>query len=380
MIIQSKRVWIAGQFTPAQLNIQDGKILEVLPYASCDVDKDYDNCRITPGFIDVHTHGSYGFDTNYAEADGLRNWVRNITQEGVTGILPTTITQSEEVLTAALKNVAAIHQENPEGAEIIGVHFEGPYLDMVYKGAQPEEYIVKPNVEQFKRYMSASNNLIKLITLATEHDDNFELTKYCAKNNVAVSIGHSSSSYEEALLAVANGAKSMTHVYNGMTPFNHRNNGLIGAALRFDGVFGEVICDGNHSTLAALNILYNAKGKDYTIMITDALMCKGSPAGSKFMFGGHEIEIYQDGSAHLIEGKQSLAGSTLKVNMGLKLLVEDALVPFDAALNSCTINPARLINLDDRKGRLHAGYDADIVVLADDYNVLQTYCKGKAML
>lgn len=380
MIIQSKKVWIAGQFISAQLDIQDGKIMGVLPYGSQPVDHDYEARRIVPGFIDVHAHGSYGFDTNYAEPEGLRNWLRKIVEEGVTGILPTTITQSEEVLLKALENVATIHAENPVGAEILGVHFEGPYLDMAYKGAQPEEYIVKANVEQFKRYLGASNNLIKLITLATEHDQDFALTKFCCENNIAVSMGHSASTYEEALIAVANGAKSMTHVYNGMTPFNHRNNGLVGAALRFDGVYGEAICDGNHSTLAALHILYQAKGKDYAIMITDALMCKGSPVGSKFLFGGHEIEIYPDGSAHLTEGKKNLAGSTLKVNHGLKLLVEEALVPFDAALNSCTINPARLIQVDDHKGRLHVGYDADIVVLEDDYQVLQTYCKGKAML
>ncbi|MGB4985825.1 MAG: N-acetylglucosamine-6-phosphate deacetylase [Erysipelotrichaceae bacterium] len=379
MIIQSNRVWLAGQFVKAQVEIVDKKIANVLPYGNKEVDVDYGDLRILPGFIDIHTHGYDGYDTNDATEEGLRHWMKEIVKEGVTNLLPTTITQSEEVLTKALKNVAKVVRDGYEGANILGVHFEGPYLDMKYKGAQPEQHIKAPNVEQFKRYQEAADGLIKLITMACEHDEGFELTKYCANNNVAVSMGHSGSSYEEAVMAVANGATSMTHIYNGMTPFNHRANGLVGAAYRFRDVYGEIICDGNHSTLAAINNLYTCKGRDHTIMITDSLMCKGKPVGSKFIFGGQEIEIYPDGSAHLT-GTKSLSGSTLKINEGLRLLVEEALIPFDAALNSCTINPARLLKVDDHIGFICAGYDADIVVLNNDYSVKQTYCKGKGMI
>lgn len=376
MIIQSKRIWVLGQFLEAQVELAEGKIKNVYSYGTKDVDVDYGTRRIVPGFIDIHTHGAYGFDTNDAEEAGLRNWIKNIPEEGITSILPTTITQSEEVLTAALKNVANVVKEGYEGAEILGVHFEGPYLDMVYKGAQPEQFIRKPDVEQFKRYQEAANGLIKIITLATEHDEDFALTKYCTANDIVVSIGHSSATYEEASLAVANGAKSMTHIFNGMTPFHHRKPGLVGAAMRFRDVFGEVICDGNHSTPDALNDLFMAKGRDYTIMITDALMVKGLPVGTKVPFGGNEIELYPDGSAHLTSTK-GLAGSTLRVNQGLGILVEKALLPFDHAINSCTLNPARLLGVDDRKGKIVAGYDADLVVLNDDYSVEMTYIKGK---
>ncbi|MEG0841001.1 MAG: N-acetylglucosamine-6-phosphate deacetylase [Erysipelotrichaceae bacterium] len=378
MIIQSKRVWVLGQFIEAQIEMIDGLISTVYEYGKKPVDKDYGEKRIVPGFIDIHTHGAYGFDTNDANEDGLRNWMSRIPgEEGVTSICPTTITQSEEVLTAALKNVAKVVDEGYEGAEIVGVHFEGPYLDMVYKGAQPEQFIVKPSVEQFKKYNQAAKGLIKVITLATEQDDDFALTKYCAQHGIVVSIGHSAATYEEASLAVANGARSMTHVFNGMTPFHHRKPGLVGAAMRFRDVFGEVICDGNHSTYAALNDYFTAKGRDYAIMITDALMAKGLPIGEKYIFGGNEILIYPDGSAHLTSSN-SLAGSTLKVNEGLKILVEKALIPFDAALNSCTINPARCLHIDDRKGSIQAGKDGDLVVLEDNYEVAQVYCKGMA--
>ena len=379
MLIQSKKVWIADQFIPAAIEMNDGKITGVFPYGTKEVDVDYGCKRIVPGFIDIHCHGAFGFDTNDANEEGLRAWTKGIVTEGTTAFLATTITQSEEVLTGAVANVAKVMEEGYEGAEILGIHFEGPYLDMVYKGAQPEQHIVKGTIEQFERYQKAAKGNIKYITMATETDDDFELTKYLADNGVVVSIGHSAATYEEAVFAWANGAKSMTHVYNGMTPFNHRKNGLVGASFRLRTMYGEVICDGNHSTTAALNNFFMSKGPDYSIMVSDALMAKGSPAGSKFIFGGNEIEIYEDGSAHLT-ATGGLAGSTLRLNDGLRIRVEEAMVPFNYAINACTINPAKCLGIDDRKGSIMVGKDADIVVLDTDYSVVQTYCKGDAKL
>lgn len=375
MIIQSKKVWIADQFIPAQLELEDGIIKEIYPYNEKEVTKDYGDLRILPGFIDIHCHGAYGFDTNDADPEGLRKWTKGIVDEGVTSFLATTLTQSEEVLTNAVSNVAKVVEEGYEGAEILGIHFEGPYLNKAHKGAQPEEYCVKPDIEQFKRYQKAAHGLIKYITMAVENDEDYALTKYCSQNNVVVSIGHSNATYEQAVQAYAHGARSMTHVYNAMTPFTHRANGLLGGALRIRNMYGEIICDGNHSTLAALNNFFTSKGPDYSIMITDSLMCKGFPVGTKFDFGGQEVVIYPDGSAHLVEAG-NLAGSTLNVNKGLKILIEDALVPVNYAINACTSNPARCLHVDDRKGTIGVCYDADLVILDRDYEVVQTYCKG----
>ena len=244
MVLQSRRVWLAGQFVPAQLEVADGKIVNVYPFGTKTADVDYGNKRIVPGFIDVHTHGAYGFDTNDGEPEGLRDWMRRIPEEGVTSILPTTVTQMPEVLTKAVANVAKVVEEGYEGAEILGIHFEGPYLDMEYKGAQPPEAIAKPTVEQFKMYQEAAHGMIKYITMAPEHDPEFALTKYCSQNGVVVSMGHSSASYEQALMGIANGAMSMTHVYTGMTPYHHRKPGLVGTALRVRDIYGEIICDG----------------------------------------------------------------------------------------------------------------------------------------
>ena len=379
MLIQSKKVWLADQFIAAAIEMNDGKITGVFPYGTKEVDVDYGDKRIVPGFIDIHCHGAFGFDTNDANEEGLRAWTKGIVTEGTTALLATTITQSEEVLTKAVANVAKVMEDGYEGAEILGIHFEGPYLDMLYKGAQPEQHIVKGTIEQFERYQKAAKGNIKLITMATETDEDFELTRYLADKGIVVSIGHSAATYEKAVMAWANGAKSMTHVYNGMTPFNHRKNGLVGAAFRLRIMYGEIICDGNHSTTAALNNFFMSKGADYSIMVSDALMAKGSPAGSKFIFGGNEIEIYEDGSAHLT-ATGGLAGSTLRLNEGLRILVEEAMVPFNYAINSCTINPATCLGIDDRKGSIMVGKDADIVVLDTDYSVIQTYCRGTAQL
>ncbi len=379
MIIKSKKVWIASQFIPAAIEIIDDKIIQIHGYDEKKADMDFGNKRIVPGFIDIHTHGAYGFDTNDAEEAGLRKWTKNIVEEGVTGLLATTITQSHTVLSNALKNVAKVVREGYEGAKILGVHFEGPYLDMVYKGAQPEEHIIQGTVEEFKQYQEDAEGLIKYITLAPEHDKDFKLTRYLVENGVVVSMGHSGATFEQAQMAVANGVTSMTHIYNGMSPFNHRKIGLVGSAFRIKNIYGEAICDCNHSTPEALNILFQLKGRDKVIMVSDGLMAKGFPIGSKFVFGGNEIEIYPDGSAHLTKTK-GLAGSTMRMNEGLRNLIEYCDVPVDAAINSCTINPATVLGLDDHLGKICAGYDADLVVLEDDYAVAQTFVKGKAQL
>ena len=374
MIIQSTRVYIATALMKAQIEIEDGKVVAIYPYNEKKADRDFGDLRIVPGFYDVHTHGFNGYDATAGGKDGLRAWVKCLPSEGVCGVCPTTLTQSHDTLKKAVTEIGEVKKENPDGAEILGIHFEGPYLDVKYKGAQPEEYIVKGTVEEFKEYQEASGNNIRIITLAPEHDENFDLTRYCANNNVCVSIGHTDTSYDIAMMALANGAKGFTHTYNGMTPLGHRENGAVGAAFRSHDTYAECICDGNHSTLATLNIFFREK-QNYAVIITDSLMCKGFPVGSVFDFGGQDVEIYPDGSAHITTGKKQLAGSTLKVNDAIRILVEEALVPFEQAIDAASVNPMKYLGINN-KGRIKVGYDADIVVLNDDYSVKQTYCRG----
>ena len=186
MIIQSKKVWIADQFISAAVELEQGKITGIFPYGEKQADVDYGSKRIVPGFMDIHCHGAYEFDTNDAKPEGLRYWAKHIVSEGVTSFLATTVTQSVEVLTNAVANVADVMEGSYEGAEILGIHFEGPYLDMKYKGAQPPEYIAKPSVEQFKHYQQAARGHIRYVTLAPEHDEGFALTHYLTEHGVVV--------------------------------------------------------------------------------------------------------------------------------------------------------------------------------------------------
>ncbi len=375
MRIRSQRVYICGDLVPADIIMENGIITAVESISETEPDIDCGSKRIVPGFIDIHCHGAYGFDTNYADPDGLKKWAAGIVHEGVTGFLATTVTESKDVLLKAVRNVDAVASGSYEGARILGIHFEGPYLDMQYKGAQPPEAIAVPSVEEFREYQEASGNRIRIITLAPEHDQDFALTRYAASHGTVVSMGHTSADYAAAMMAVANGASSITHTYNAMTPLKHRENGMVGIALRLHDLYSEIICDCNHSTPEALHIFFNAKDASKAVMISDSLMCKGSKPGERFMFGGHEIIIAEDGSAHLVK-EGNLAGSTMRMNEGLRNLVEKALVPFDRAVNACTVNPASLLRMDDHLGIIRTGYDADIVVLNDDYSVEQTYCKG----
>lgn len=379
MIIQSKRVWIGGQFMPAQIEISGDKIQRIYAYGEKPAEEDYGDRAILPGFIDIHTHGSYGFDTNDGEPSGLRDWMERIPEEGVTSILPTTVTQMPDVLIKAVANVAAVIEEGYKGAEILGIHFEGPYLDMDHKGAQPPEAIARPSAEQFKMYQEAAKGWIKYITVSPEHDKDFELIRYCAGHGVVVSMGHSSATYEQALMAVANGVTSMTHVYNGMTPLHHRDPGLVGAALRIRDIYGEIIGDGHHSHAAALNLFFQAKGRERGILVTDSLRAKHCPPGGDYQLGGHDIEI-GGGRSGTIKGNGYHCRQHLQMNQGIRILIEEAGVPVDTAINACTLNPARCLGVDDRKGKICAGYDADLVVLDRDYSVVQTWCRGRTFI
>lgn len=377
MIIQSKRVWIAGTFLPAQIEVEAGKIKHILKYNEKQVDRDYGEHRIVPGFIEVHAHGAYGFDTNDADPEGLRKWVSLLPKEGVTTIFPTTVTQSEEVLVNALRNVADVVATGYEGAHIAGIHLEGPFLNIKYKGAQPEQHIAHPSVEQFQKYQDAANGLIKYMTVAPEKDDQLELTRYASQHGVVVSIGHSAATYEEAMLAIANGCCCFTHAFNGMSPLNHREPGCVGALMRSN-AYSEIIADGRHVQPSVMHSLFQAKGKDRMVMVTDSLSAKGNPPGT-YSLGGNEFRLDEFGTAILLQSG-TLAGSTLFSNRGLKILAEDTGLPFEWAINALTKNPAEMLQMYDKKGRLASGCDADLVVIDSEYRVMQTYCLGREML
>ncbi len=206
MIIQGNRVFIAGQFMPAQIKENAGKIVAVLPHGAEIPDVDYGDKSIVPGFIDLHTHGMGGYSADEPSPQGLIKWLTALPSEGVTSFLPTTTTQNKEDTIAALQNISAVKNNKPHGAEIIGVHLEGPFLDSTFRGMHKTEFLKSPAVVEFQEYQQASGGNIRYVTTACEHDKDFALIQYASSNHVTVSIGHTGATLEGALLAVANGA------------------------------------------------------------------------------------------------------------------------------------------------------------------------------
>ncbi|MBR0165163.1 MAG: N-acetylglucosamine-6-phosphate deacetylase [Lachnospiraceae bacterium] len=378
MIISGRRVFIDGAFVPAQLKTEHGRITAVEARGKDEADVDYRDARIVPGFVDVHCHGAFSCDAGHGKEEEIRTWAKKIVPEGVTTFLATTLTAKEDVLTAALRAVAAAkkkHRPGADGADIAGIHLEGPFLNAAYKGAQPEDAIVAPDIGMFERLFMASEGLIRIVTLAPECDEGLSLTRYLAEKGIVVSVGHSAATCAQVEQAVQAGAKSITHTFNAQSPFHHREAGVAGAALAMGDLYSEIICDLRHVSKEALRIFFKCKDRDRTVMVTDALLCKGSAPGEVFEFGPHRIAVDADGCAR-IEGTDTLAGSTLRMDEGLRNLTKTAKIPFADALMSATANPAALIGMGDRIGAIRNGYDADLCILGEDDSVQDVWCKG----
>jgi len=361
----------------AQLHIRDGKISEVLPYGTQKPDVDYGENMLIPGLIDVHTHGAYGYAADEGTEPGLINWLEKLPEEGVTAFLPTTVTNVDEATMAALANIANVMAKKPKGAEILGAHLEGPFLDTDFRGAHETKLLKVPTVAMFDKFQEAAKGTIKYMTLATEHDEQFALTKHASQNGVVVSIGHSSARSDDAVLAIANGASCFTHSFNGMRGLHQREPGVVGA-LMTSNVFAELIPDGHHVHPNVMNILFKAKNNSKLVLVSDSLIGKGLPAGT-YERDGFAIEVDESGTARIL-GTETLAGSSLKMNMGIKLLVERSMVSIEHAILAATYYPAQVLGIEKQKGQIAAFADADLTVLDERFNVVQTYCLGEAML
>lgn len=375
MKIQSKKIYLAGMFVPGLIELENEKIKQILPYNSDVVDYDYGERMIIPGMIDVHCHGGIGVDTNDGDEPGMIAWSQSLLKEGITTFCPTTVTDSVASLKKAVAVVAKIIEEKTYGAQMAGIHLEGPYVNVEKKGAQPPQHILKADVSTFKQINEAAKNNIKIVTLAPEIDKNLELTKYLAANKIQVSIGHSNASFDQGCQAVANGANGITHCYNAMNPLHHREPSLVGLAMNLDEIFVEIIGDGNHVAWPALKALVGARNNLNCMMVDDALAAKGCAPGV-YQLGDYEVEVRDNGSCYIV-GTETLAGGSIKFNQGLANLIDKALIPIPTAINMVTINPAKYLRIDDRKGKIQTGYDGDLVVLNPDYSIEAVYCRGR---
>ncbi|GAA0743356.1 N-acetylglucosamine-6-phosphate deacetylase [Clostridium oceanicum] len=350
------------------------KIVDIVKFKDInysDVDEviDAKGNYISPGFIDLHIHGSGGKDTMDGKVDSIKTISNTIAKRGVTAFLPTTMTVSKEEIYKALDIIKKCMNIELEGAKVLGCHLEGPFINENYKGAQRADYILKPSYDFIKDY----KDVIKIITLAPEKDENFEFIRKVKNNtDIILSIGHSNATYEEAMESIDEGISHGTHTFNAMTPLHHRKPGIVGAIFNSD-IYSELIADKIHVHEAIFTPLIKLKGKDKVILITDSMRA-GCMKDGKWDLGGQNVTV-KDGSARLEDG--TLAGSILTLDKAVKNVFENTDIKIWEAVSMVTKNPAKDINIYNKKGSLSIGKDSDIIVFDEKFNVNCTIVEGR---
>ncbi|MCD9024867.1 N-acetylglucosamine-6-phosphate deacetylase [Cohnella silvisoli] len=327
---------------------------------------------VIPGFIDVHVHGGAGHDFMDAGTEGLAAITKFHASHGTTRMLATTLTASRDDLTAAIDRVSSFMSTSMPYAQIIGVHLEGPFVNVKWKGAQNPAYILPPQIEWLEDWVARFPGIIKIQTLAPETEGALDYIEKLALNGIVPSCGHTDATYEQIIAAADRGLRHAVHTFNAMTPLHHRQPGTVGAVLTDDRIIGEVIADGHHVHPAGIKLLTKAKGTNNVILVTDAMAAAGMPDGD-YDIGGLPVHM-SCGVARLKEGG-SLAGSTLTMISAVQYLVREIGVTLEEASRMASANPARQLGIDDVTGTLEAGKAADFLLL-DSSLELQTIWVG----
>ncbi|WP_427042769.1 N-acetylglucosamine-6-phosphate deacetylase [Fusobacterium sp. SB021] len=331
---------------------------------------DLDGKYVVPGFIDVHIHGSNGADAMDGTVEALKTISSYIATKGTTKFLATTLTSSKEELINVLKIAADLQDKEIDGATIFGVHMEGPYFDIEYKGAQNEKYMKPATEKEIKDYLDVKPGLVKMMSLSPHTEQSIETVKFLKENGVIVSVGHSAAKFNDVMKAVDAGLSHSTHTFNGMRGINHREPGVAGAVLISDKINAEVIFDKIHIHPEIVRLMIKAKGTDKVVCITDAMAATGLPNGD-YKLG--ELDVYvKDGEARL-KSNDSLAGSVLTMDKAFKHVIELG-YPIYEAVKLTSTNAAIEFGLN--AGAIEVGKEADFTVLDDSYNVDMTIVNG----
>jgi N-acetylglucosamine-6-phosphate deacetylase len=361
------------------IKVVDGKIADVGPASQYKQDDDAKvitlspDYQVIPGAIDIHIHGASNSDAMDATHDALSTMAKTLPKEGTTSFLATTMTQSTQAIESALLNAGKyIENQTQENAEIVGVHLEGPFISPARKGAQPEDYIVDPDVTLFKRWQEMAENQIKLVTLAPEQPNGLDLAAHLKATGVVASIGHSDATYDQIDEAIQAGTTHVTHLYNGMRGLHHREPGVLGAAYLRDELYVELIADGIHCRPEMIKLAYNQITSERMILITDSLRAKWLEKGT-YDLGGQPVNV-DETKATLSDG--TLAGSILKMNDAIKNTMKYTGCSMTDIIKMTAENPAKQLRIFDRKGSIQVGKDADLVILNDRLDVEMTFCRG----
>ncbi len=328
-------------------------------------------CYLAPGFIDIHIHGTAGFDTMDGSNKALYQIKKGLIKSGVTSFLATTMSMPINDIRIALKTISDEIERNHldyDGARLIGCHLEGPFLNKEYKGAQASKDIVSPDIELIKEYI----NIIKIVTIAPEIRAAEPMIRYLKDEGIIISAGHTGASYEDILSARKWGLSHVTHLFNAMTKLHHRKPGVIGAALTTD-MTCELIADFIHIHPAVIKIVLQAKELEKIILITDQMRA-GTLGEGDYNLGGQEVSV-KEGSARLQDGQ--LAGSILTLDQAVRNIKQVSELNLYEIINMVTYNPAKLLRMEDQIGLIKEGNRADFVILNRELEVVDVYKDGQ---
>lgn len=328
---------------------------------------------VLPGFIDTHFHGSGGDDVMAEGTAGLRRISRALLKYGTTGYLASTVAARHDDLLRVIENTISAEDSEEPAATILGMHIEGPYINLKYKGAQPEWGIRDPNLDECGELLKAAAGRIKIMTLAPELPGGLELIRLLTSAGVTASLGHSDADYDTALAAIEAGATHATHLFNAMSGVRHRQPGLATACLNESGICAELICDGVHVDPRVAHLAWKMKGRDGLALITDATSAQGHGDGI-YNMGDFQIEV-RGPLCTLMDGK-TIAGSILTMNLAVRNAMNFTGMNLIDASRATSFIPARFCGVSDRKGSIEIGKDADLAILNSDFSVSHTILAG----
>ena len=367
------QVYIDHTFQKKTIYIQDGTIN--LLEADCQTSGtvfDAAGRRIVPGFIDIHTHGAVGVDINGASAEDLEKIGKFFAKNGTTSWLASILTDTEEQTSRAISQCIEYQASAGKGAQLLGIHLEGPFLASEFKGAMPEHLLKKGSADLAASYQRQANGNIRYITVSPEVEGVLELIPRLRELGIVVAMGHSGADYDTAMAAIQAGTAACTHTFNAMAPLHQHRPAIIGAALESD-VYCEMICDGLHLHPAIVRLLWKTKGPQRLVAITDSIMAAGLPDGN-YHLGVNQV-VVENGDAKLASDG-TRAGSTLTQDRALRNLLSFTGLSLEEILPVLTENPAKLIGVYDRKGSIEDGKDADLVVLDEQNQVADVFLQG----
>ncbi len=332
---------------------------------------------VLPGFIDQHVHGGGNADTMDNSYEALCTMAKTFAKFGTTAMCPTTVAASEEDLMGTLATIGETAKRGcPDGARVLGAHIEGPFMNPEARGAHEMQFMVSPSIDRLRRYHDAAGGKIRIFTMSPELPGITEVIETATRMGILVSIGHTKASLEQTLEAIEAGARCVTHFYNAMAPFHHRQPGILGAVAADDRVMVELIADGTLVHPIALEIVLRIVGSKRAILITDCLRAADAPRVERFSFSGNTLCV---GESNCFLANGTIWGSLLTINRAVPNIQRILGRSLSDAVNMASLNPATVLNIADKKGSLEPGKDADIIIVDSDMNVHRTIVEGNTV-